>query len=85
MWNALAEAAPQVPALVVLAVLVVAFLKFLKGEREAIKTMVDSASKVANRCSDVIEDNSKVQGQVLEALHKANGKTFVEVSDGDAA
>lgn len=78
MYEILLEAAPQAPALVVLVVLVFAFLGFLRFAFKSTRQMVDSASEVAQHCADVIEENSKIQGQVLEALRRSNGHTTIE-------
>lgn len=75
---------PQTPPLVVLVVLVFAFLGFLRFVFKAIRTMVDDASEVATHCSKVIEENSKIQGQVLEALRRTNGHTMIEAVNEDA-
>ncbi len=87
MWEILAN--PQTPSLTVLVILVFAFLGFLRFVFKSIRTMVDDASKVAQHCSEVIEENSKIQGQVLERLRAANGHaktgTAVEIGDGDSA
>ena len=84
---------PNTPPLTVLVVLVVflvaAFLRFLRYAFGAIETMVDDVKEVAKRGTEVIEDNSRIQGQVLEALHRSNGHTtldpiqHVEVSEAD--
>ncbi len=87
MWEILAN--PQTPALTVLVILVFAFLGFLRFVFKAIRIMVDDATDVAKHCSKVIEENSKIQGQVLERLRAANGhtktETVVEIGDGDSA
>ena len=46
--------------------------------------MADQGTKVIERATDVIEDNSKIQGQVLEALHRSNGHTMIEPVNEDA-
>lgn len=71
MYEVFLKVAPQVPALVVLVMLVFKFLKFLEAYR-------DSLVPIIERATDVIEDNSKIQGQVLEALHRTNGHTRLE-------
>lgn len=91
MWEILAN--PQTPALTVLVVLVFAFLGFLrfafkaiqqmvKDNTEATEKMVKDATGIAKHCARVIEENSKIQGQVLERLRAANGHA-VEIGDGD--
>ena len=84
MYEILKEAAPQAPALVVLVILVFAFLGFLRFAFKGIQRMVDDASEVAKHCSKVIQDNSKIQGQVLEALRRSNGHTVIETMNEDA-
>lgn len=84
MYEILVKAAPQVPALVVLVVLVAMFLKHLQRTSESIRRMVDGASEVAQHCANTIEDNSKIQGQVLEALRRSNGHTTIEPVNEDA-
>lgn len=73
---------PNTPPLTVLVVLVVflvtAFLRFLRYAFGAIEAMVDDVKEVATRGTEVIEDNSKIQGQVLEALHRSNGHTTID-------
>ncbi len=78
MYEALAKAAPQVPALVVLVILVAMFLRFLHFNLKSVRSMVDDASEVAAHCAKVIEENSKIQGQVLEALRRSNGHTVIK-------
>ena len=78
MYEALVIAAPQVPALVVLVLLVALFLKHLQSNQKLVKAMVDDASEIAAHCAKVIEENSKIQGQVLEALRRSNGHTVIE-------
>lgn len=84
MYEVLIAAAPQVPALVVLVLLVFAFLGFLRFAFKSIEGMVEDASDVAGHCAKVIEENSKIQGQVLEALRRSNGHTIIEPSIEDA-
>lgn len=78
MYEILKEAAPQAPALVVLVILVFAFLGFLRFAFKAIRDMVDNTTDIAKSCAAVIKENSKIQGQVLEALHRTNGRTTLE-------
>lgn len=84
MYEALIKVAPQVPALVVLVVLVAMFLRHLQSNQRLVKKMVDEASKVAEHCAGVIEENSKIQGQVLEALRRSNGHTVIEPVNKEA-
>ena len=84
MYEVLIKAAPQVPALVVLVLLVAMFLRFLNQNMKSIRSMVDDASEVASHCSKVIEENSKIQGQVLEALRRSNGHTRINSVTEDA-
>ncbi len=78
MYEVLKEAAPQAPALVVLVVLVFAFLSYLRFSQRQIAAMVDDATDVAKHCAKTIEDNTLIQGQVLEALRRSNGHTTIE-------
>lgn len=84
MYEILKEAAPQAPALVVLVVLVIAFLGFLRFAFKAISAMSSEMLAVAREGSKVIKENSKIQGQVLEALHRSNGHTTIEAANEDA-
>ena len=85
MWEILAN--PQTPALTVLVILVFAFLGFLRFVFKSIRIMVDEVMEVAKHGSEVIEANSKIQGQVLERLRAANGhskdKPTVEIGGDD--
>lgn len=78
MYEILKDAVPQAPALVVLVVLVFAFLKFLKAERDSLQDMADAGTKVIDRNTEALEDNTLIQGQVLEALRRSNGHTTIE-------
>lgn len=71
MYEALAKAAPQVPALVVLVVLVAMFLRHIHYSSKAVVKVID-------RNTESLDENTKIQGQVLEALHRTNGSTKIE-------
>ena len=71
MYEALIKVAPQVPALVVLVVLVAMFLRHIHYSSKAF-------AKVVDRNTESLDENTKIQGQVLEALHRSNGHTKIE-------
>lgn len=86
MYQAIVQliANPQTPPLVVLVVLVFAFLAFLKMERKSLQAMAADGTKVIDRNTDSLEENTKIQGQVLEALHRSNGHTALVPANEDA-
>lgn len=82
MYEILAN--PHTPALTVLVILVFAFLGFLRFAFKAIGAMAEEGMKVIDHNTEALEDNSKIQGQVLEALRRSNGHTTLEAVNEDA-
>lgn len=75
--DVLLEAAKQVPSLIVLAYIVVMFLKHLARQdasREASDQKRDARALVCmNRCSNSIDRNTEVLGQMSKVVERANG------------
>ena len=71
------EAVKQVPSLVVLAFIVTVFLKHL-ARKDMIQEVVDNkrderSLACMNKCSEAIDRNTEMLGQVSKVVERANG------------
>jgi hypothetical protein len=82
MEEALKEAARQIPSLVVLVVLVLYFLRALDKRDDTIKAIADTCHTSQQAATAAINENTRVLGQVGEALDAHRQVIADAVRDG---